>query len=190
MSIITDRLLANLRRISARERALVALLVLIASSFALMEARDWEGSAASAALSAAYARSEADRRLAHMSSDTTMEKLAAGVEKAAAGAFEGQTHSIAGVAAQTALGRMLSGAGLAGFRIQAEGEPTGEGRLRLQSYRIQSPYTPEGLAGFLDALLRTDKVVSITALSVNNGPAATFTVKLTVILSDGGRPDG
>jgi hypothetical protein len=100
------------------------------------------------------------------------------------GAFAGPTYSIAGISAQTAFSRWLDDAGISGFRILAEGELSGAGELRLQTFRIQAPFSWNSFVPFLTALSEAEESVTITSLSVINGPSANFSMRVTVVLAE------
>jgi type II secretory pathway component PulM len=171
-------------KVSLRERGLIAGLSLVLCVFAAVETYSISVRLSDDAQIARFTRVDAEQRLKALSGDTSRQDVAGEIAKLRDGAFIGPTYSIAGISAQTAFSRWLDDAGVSGFRILAEGDLFGAGELRLQSFRIQAPFNWNSFVPFLKALSEADESVTITSLSVMNGPSANFSMRVTVVLAE------
>ena len=181
---VLDQIKRAWSKVSLRERGLIAGLSLVLCVFAAVETYSISVKLSDEAQIARFARFDAEQRLKALSSDTSRQDVAGEIAKLREGAFAGPTYSIAGISAQTAFSRWLDDSGVSGFRILPEGDLFGAGELRLQSFRIQAPFSWNSFVPFLKALSEANETVTITSLSVMNGPAANFSMRVTVVLAE------
>lgn len=164
--------LAALRPRAARERALVALLCLVAAAYGLTLAWDWSRGRSE------QAQAVAAERVALAKS------LAAGPARPlAAGLVRAPTHTIAALSAQSYLETVLTEAGLADVSVQAavRQKAAQAGELGVIEVTLEGSFDWTRFVELLKALAPEETGLAVAAVEVEQGEAPSMMMRLRML---------
>lgn len=170
------------RKVSPRERALLAGLAACGAVFGAITAMEWSDGAR---LSAAQMRAERETlevRAVRQEPGLAEERLAEELDKARAMAFSATTVPIARAAAQAQLERMANQGGVPNVRVTPQGEPAGDGSVKTQIYSLEGRFDWPSFLALVQAISDAPQSVGVMGVSVDAGPSASFALRVRVPL--------
>jgi hypothetical protein len=173
-----------------RERALIALLVAAAAGYVAIIASDAAAERANAAIQSRDELESARAGGAEREREFPDALLNEQVLKARNMAFQAQTIAISQVLAQARIEKLAFDSGTVGVRVQLDGAPEGDGSLKLQRLTLRGRFDWRSFLAMLQSMAKLPQSINVTALSISNGPAPAFEMKVRVVLVEGASPAG
>lgn len=183
LGVMSSSVLTSFARMAPRERALGAVLMLIACGYLLLSALDWSNAEEDRALSSAAEHQRA-QQMATIAKDTSQQSaMLAQVAQLRKLSYVSNTTSIARADAQAALRSLGGAAGVQDLSVVLDPASGGSSGLALQTLTIEGTFSWQTFLAFCELIGRSEQAVIVETLSVTSGRVPKFRMSLTTSLA-------